>query len=132
MKKMAKRIFGMGILAMVLVFGMTVIGCDNSSGGGGNGRSNISETVNVTANSSGEIYIQHNGGITIGTSSINVTTDLAAPNDSFTLVHGTANSSRSITGLAANQAVSVTLTAFTRSIDPSVSGSTISIFVSDL
>ena len=31
---MAKRIFGMGILAMVPVFAMTVIGCDTGDGGG--------------------------------------------------------------------------------------------------
>ena len=29
---MAKRIFGVGMLAMVLVFGMLVVGCDHDSG----------------------------------------------------------------------------------------------------
>jgi len=33
---MAKRIFGMGILAMVLVFGMAATGCDTGSTGGSN------------------------------------------------------------------------------------------------
>ena len=130
MKKMAKRILGMGILAMALVFGMTVIGC--GGGGSTNGRSNVSVTVNVTANGDGEIYIAHNGGLTIGsTSSINVTTDLEYPNDSFTLVFGNGGS-RSITGLTANQVVEVTLTAFTRQISPSVLGNRVYIFVSDL
>ena len=31
---MAKRIFGLGILAIVLVFGMVVSGCDNGNGDG--------------------------------------------------------------------------------------------------
>ena len=38
---MAKKLFWVGILAMVLVFGMTVVGCpptdDNDNGGSGNG-----------------------------------------------------------------------------------------------
>ena len=32
---MAKKMFRLGILVMVLVFGMTVIGCDNGNGNGG-------------------------------------------------------------------------------------------------
>jgi len=116
----------------ILVFGMAVIGCSNGTNGTNDGRTNVSVTVSVSASASGEIYITHNGGITIGTSSINVTTGLAAPNDSFTLVHGASSSSRSITGLPANQVVEVTLTAFTREISPSVSGHTVFIFVSDL
>jgi len=111
---------------------LTVVGCDTGSSGGTNGGNSVSETVSVTASESGEIYITHNGGIIVGTSSINVTTDLPAPNDSFTLVFDSSDSSRSITGLTANQVVSVTLTAYTREISPSVSGHIIYIFVSDL
>jgi len=130
---MKKNVFNfVFMLVMALVFGMTVVGCSNDTNGINDDRTNVSVTVSVTASASGEIYITHNGGITIGTSSINVTTGLAAPNDSFTLVHGGSNSSRSITGLPANQVVEVTLTAFTREISPSVSGHTVFIFVSDL
>jgi hypothetical protein len=34
---MAKKIFGTGILALALVFGMTVVGCDDGSTNGGGG-----------------------------------------------------------------------------------------------
>jgi hypothetical protein len=41
---MANRKFGLGILVISLVFGMTVVGCDSGSGGGGGGTSTTSYT----------------------------------------------------------------------------------------
>ena len=45
--KMAKKIFGWGILAVVLVFGMAIIGCDRVKSGGSGSRDTESNLVGI-------------------------------------------------------------------------------------
>ena len=46
---MAKKFLGLGILVMVLVFGMTVVGCDNgSTGGDGGSRNSEPKIISIT------------------------------------------------------------------------------------
>jgi hypothetical protein len=76
---MEKKKNWLGILVIVLVFGITVVGCDNST----NDTTSNSESVQVTA-SSGEISINYNGGIFPIGMNVVVTTNLPAPNNSYT------------------------------------------------
>ena len=85
------------IIAMVAVIGFSMAGCGGDDGGG-----DSSESVEVTANNSGEIEIQYNGGDVM---TVKVTTDLPAPNDSFTFTED--GESKKIIGLTPGQKVTV-------------------------
>jgi hypothetical protein len=99
----------LGIIALVAVIGFTA--CSNGSGGGGStggggsggggGNGVSSKSFEVTANASGVIDIQYNGGD--GDLPPTVTTDLPAPYDKFTL--NTVGETKTISGLTANQKV---------------------------
>jgi hypothetical protein len=122
---MEKKNFWLGILVIVLVFGMTVVGCDNSSSSGTNSTSN-SESVQVTASSDGEISINYNGGVFPIGMNVVVTTNLPAPNNSYTF---TDLGTWTITELEPNQEITVTVTAPIQQIDLSTWGNSVYIFV---
>jgi len=120
---MAKKFLRLGIVAMVLVFGMAVVGCDNSST---NDPPPISESTQVTASSSGELSINYNGGIMPIGLEVIVTTNLPSPNNRHTFTDlGTWN----ITGLSPNELVDVTVTARISQIDLNVMSNSVMIFV---
>jgi len=91
-------------IIIIVIIGFSMVSC----GGGDN---DASITVSITANDQGKISIQHAGGsVPTGTPfhSIQITTDLPAPNDSFTLTHnGVTGEYRDIT-ITPNEEVSVT------------------------
>ena len=45
---MAKKTFWVGMLVLLLVFGMTVVGCDNGTTGNGNGNGGNGGNLSVT------------------------------------------------------------------------------------
>ena len=105
------------VIIVIIAIGFSMTACDGDGGGGD------SITVNAIANASGEISIQHGGGsIPSGTSfqSIQITTNLPNPNNSFTLTNngqmGDPNSKKDITGLTPGQVVSVTAKTSARQI----------------
>ena len=106
---MKNKIKFMGIIAMtaVIMFGMAA--CDDGGGGG------VSQTIEINADSTGEITIQlfHSIKPSGYTLTVAVTTNLPAPNNNFTL---TSPQTISITGLTANQAVTVTGTTSAREL----------------
>jgi hypothetical protein len=57
MKKKTKNSYVCGIIALVVVMGFSIVNCDNGSGNGGGGNSNLS----------GEIIIYPSGAVTTGT-----------------------------------------------------------------
>jgi len=93
-KKLNAILRMVGFIAIVAMIGFSMAGCDEGG--------DSSESVEVTANDSGEIIIQYNGGDVM---TVNITTDLPAPNDSFTLK--AAGESKEITGLTPGQKVTV-------------------------
>jgi len=95
--KLLEAIRSIAIIALVAVIGFSIAGCGEDDG-------DKKETVEVTANNSGEIEIQYNGGDVM---TVKITTDLPAPNDSFTL--NTEGESKKITGLTPGQKVTVTI-----------------------
>jgi hypothetical protein len=54
---MAKKIFGMGILALALVFGMTVVGCDDGSTNDGNGKGGIFTLTDIPTAYNGKYVV---------------------------------------------------------------------------
>jgi hypothetical protein len=67
---MKKRLLWLGMLVMALVFGMTVVGCDNDSTNNGNGTVGGNGTVNLqNQHGTDSIYwfeMKNNGIVTIG------------------------------------------------------------------
>ena len=55
-KKMENKKFGLGILTMVLVFGMTTVGCGDGGGGDSNGGGGGSAFLGETLNLSGQVW----------------------------------------------------------------------------
>ena len=100
------------IIAMVAVigFGMTACGDGSNGGGGGSGGSGGSDSVTktLTVSTLGSIQIQHNGGEDTG--KVSVTTDLEAPNNSFSLGF---TEGKTIYGLTPGTNVTVTISVST-------------------
>jgi len=84
-----------GFIAIVAMIGFSMAGCEEDGG-------DSSESVEVIANASGEIRINYVGGEVM---TVKVTTDLPAPNNSFTFTE--AGESKEITGLTPGQKVTV-------------------------
>ncbi|MCL2721911.1 MAG: hypothetical protein FWD47_11315 [Treponema sp.] len=105
------------VIIAIIAIGFSMTACDGDGGGGD------SVSVNITVNSSGNISIQHGGGsIPSGTAmpSIQITTNLSNPNNSFTLTNnytGDPNRNKDITGLTPGQVVSVTAKTSARKIN---------------
>ena len=99
---MKNRIKFFGIIAFVAIIGFSSLACSNNSTSDGD--SGETKTVTGTANFNGNFSIQHNGGEDTGT--VKITTDLLAPNNSFTLSF---KSSKEIKGLEKDQKVKVTI-----------------------
>jgi len=106
----------LAIIAMVAVIGFSMAGCDEDNGGGGD----TTESVKVTANASGEIKIQYNGGEVM---TVKITTDLPAPNNSFTFTE--AGESKEITGLTPGQIVTVKISFSGKYSNIDVDGNTV-------
>jgi hypothetical protein len=105
-KKMAKNSFGIGMLVMVLAFGMTVIGCDTGTNGGG-GFVPVTDITNlpvialqgVSLSLSGTVEPANATNTTISWSGANVSggvftaTSTGASNVTATIVNGASESS---------------------------------------
>jgi hypothetical protein len=81
-KTMANRNFWLGILVMVLIFGMTVVGCDDSSTNGGNNDAKKITITDLTGKTGGIIInvVSANGLVAQGMGAIannSVTVSLA-------------------------------------------------------
>ena len=91
-----------GIIAFVVVIGFSIAACGGDDDGEGETKS-----FQATADASGELNIQHSGGVDADGISFSVTTSAGTPN-SFTLT--TTGDSKKVTGLTAGQKVTVTVT----------------------
>ena len=90
-----------GIVALAALIGVSMVACSSDGGGGGGGGK---KSIDAAANASGTLYINYAGGEWMP---VTVTTNLPAPNNSFTM--NEANNSKTISGLSANQPVKITI-----------------------
>ena len=95
------RIIGIIALAAVIWFSMAACKDDDGKGGGSGKKSIVAE-----ASDSGTLYINYEGGDSEWMN-VTVTTDLPAPNDSFTMTK--TSNTKTISGLSANQKVKITI-----------------------
>jgi len=100
-----KRVFKiLGIIALVAVIGFGLVSCGDDDGGGGGG-SELTFSGTITVPEGGSITFRFDAASTSkGTDKCTFTTDLASPNDSFTL-GGDDGRDKDINGLTANSTV---------------------------